>query len=335
MVGPDFDYRAEITSLQSEIESSGFRNVTYLRKGSSGIAFHVADTRSGEEALLKLTTGGGSSGLTLMNELDVVGARRHEAEGLNQVTGYPLGIAPEIFGLTPTMRGTAIRGPIPIRLGGKYGILLEWIQEAEVGRPGYHRLDKLIPEKFGSWTDLEILDIAAPFAYLLAQAHKKGIIYNDIGADKADHLYWDQPKHQLKVIDWANVMFMTDANFRGARMPYHDVRGLARLIYRMRTNADPTEIESTRQPNLLRDNLINTGHPELAILIAKCLADFPSHSSRIPSEEERPVSDGEGLYTAMEVAIRSLREKEARPKLVLNRPAERPARPGLHLRRPT
>src|SRR6266550_3447213 len=73
-----------------------------------------------------------------------------------------------------------------------------------------------------------------PFFALLAQAHEQGVIYNDTGRDKAEHLLWDAGRRQLKVIDWANAIDTTRASSTQTRRAYHDVVGCGELLLWMR-----------------------------------------------------------------------------------------------------
>lgn len=336
-MGPDVaaEQQRYRNSLEEEVRNCGFSEARYLRKGASGIGFYVVDTRTRQPALLKMAAAeSGSEAVTLTYELDVLTGRRPDTAGLSNIAGYPLAEVPEGVVPEPTMRGVAkLRSAGGfLHIGYKPALLLEWIEEAEIGQPGYHRLDRLIADKSGAWTDLEILDLVAPFAYLLARAHKKGVIYNDIGADKADHLYYDEQKHQLKVIDWANCVFMRDANYNGARQPFHDVTGLARLIYCMRTNADARALERSYNAQVLRDNLQRSGHPALAQLIYRSLIYTQTDHPERLSGEEAPITDGEGLYNAIAQLIRSFRGELREPELP---PVEAPPRQRLILRRPS
>lgn len=333
---PNLGINQEGYRFEQTIKNSGFSEARFLRKGASGLAYFVREERSGQVALLKMSPKvSGQAALTLHNELDVVTEGRRETRGLNQIAGYPLAEVPAGVILEPTMRGSAgiRRYEGFFRIDGLPAILLEWIEETSLDRRGYHRLDKLVPEKFRTWTDLEILDLVVPFAYLLAQCHRNGVIYSDADSDKADHFYYDENVHQLKVIDWANVIFTTDANYNGARGPYHDIAGLARLIYHMRTNEDRFRLERDRPPaELLRDNLLRENHPILSDIVYKSLSYFQN-----PQPDGPFILDGVVMYAAIEAGIRTLREPPpvAEPGIVIRGPQPQEPKPRIVINKPT
>lgn len=322
-----------LRSLQETVINSGrFSEVRYVGTGASGVTFRVTDRDSKTPALLKMAADTTPTS-DLLNEFNLA-AGRHSFVGLNQIASYPAAEVPANTVIKPTMRGLSnIRNGQEIFYigGGHQAILLEWLEEAKEGEPGYHRLDKLIAAKSKTWTDLEILEIIAPFAYLLAETHKKGVVYNDIGADKADHLYYDETKHQLKVIDWANMVDMHRASYDGSRKPYQDVEGLVQLIYRMRTGADPLRNKDFKDAKVLRSNLVRDKHLELAALVELCLVT-------------KKITDGSNLYKVIEFFINSFREKSRQQPIIGANPpppvtpdtppAVIPARPPIHITNP-
>ncbi|MDZ4672737.1 MAG: hypothetical protein SH821_17885, partial [Phototrophicales bacterium] len=57
----------------------------------------------------------------------------------------------------------------------------------------------------GRLPQLEMLMIADSLLDLLATAHTRDIVYNDVDAK---HLFWDRNTYRLKVIDWGNAVFL-------------------------------------------------------------------------------------------------------------------------------
>ncbi|MCL4238227.1 MAG: hypothetical protein KJ047_08250 [Anaerolineae bacterium] len=55
--------------------------------------------------------------------------------------------------------------------------------------------------------ELEILTIVDGLLDLLAYAHDRQVVYNDVDAK---HLFWDRADYRLKVIDWGNAVFLDE-----------------------------------------------------------------------------------------------------------------------------
>ena len=81
---------------------------------------------------------------------------------------------------------------------------------------------------------LELLRIAEQLVDLLAFAHGKGVVYNDIAAR---HLYWHRPSRRLTVIDWGNAVFYTEKTTNPHQIGIReDVKQFGEWLYFMRSN---------------------------------------------------------------------------------------------------
>jgi hypothetical protein len=157
-----------------------------------------------------------------------------------------------------------------VEVEGRVALVLEYLDPAE-----YQPLDELTRDH--GLTEYETLTTLLPFFSLLAAAHEQGVVYNDVGRDKADHLRWNAASRQLKVIDWANAIDTTRASSTQTRRPYHDVVGCGELALLVRLGAETPTSDS--------DALDGLG--ELGTLVRRCLnfADADSFATAQPLEQ--------------------------------------------------
>ncbi|HMM26784.1 MAG TPA: hypothetical protein PKD46_00695 [Aggregatilineaceae bacterium] len=80
---------------------------------------------------------------------------------------------------------------------------------------------RLLPE-------LESLVIVDRLLDLLAFAHEKNVIYNDVDAK---HLFWDRASYQLKVIDWGNAVFADEPGAPASASRARDIFQVGELLY--------------------------------------------------------------------------------------------------------
>lgn len=150
---------------------------------------------------------------------------RNERHALERLSGHPVLI--ELCG-----SGT-------FRVGGhthEY-IVLE-LAEGEVVEEAVLELakeDRQLPE-------LESLVIVDRLLDLLAFAHDRNVIYNDVDAK---HLFWDRSRYQLKVIDWGNAVFADEPGALTTATRASDIFQCGELLYfiftggmRLSTDAD-------------------------------------------------------------------------------------------------
>lgn len=81
--------------------------------------------------------------------------------------------------------------------------------------------DRLLPE-------LETLVIMDRLLDLLAFAHERQVIYNDVDAK---HLFWDRECYQLKVIDWGNAVFTDEPGALAPVSRATDIYQCGELLY--------------------------------------------------------------------------------------------------------
>ncbi|MDQ2809539.1 MAG: hypothetical protein M3Z04_21905, partial [Chloroflexota bacterium] len=185
--------------------------------GTSGSVFRALDRKTNRLVAIKVSHGEDSAKGSLLAE-DAALSEPRIAE-----VAEP--------GAAPTARRRVGR----LDPFGRVGLVLEWLDDS------YTSVEKLVREGDIRFTELQALRILAPLTHLLAEAHRAGYLYVDIDAQKADHLWWkvsrdeagSVPTYQLKVIDWANAIRMTDPSYVGDVTPAHDIAGVGQLLFYM------------------------------------------------------------------------------------------------------
>ncbi|MBN1681413.1 MAG: hypothetical protein JW966_14120 [Anaerolineae bacterium] len=76
--------------------------------------------------------------------------------------------------------------------------------------------------------DLETVVIFDRLLDLLAFAHDKQVIYNDVDAK---HLFWDRDNYRLKVIDWGNAVFVDEPGALTTVTRANDIYQCGELLY--------------------------------------------------------------------------------------------------------
>ncbi|MCC6799938.1 MAG: hypothetical protein IT325_07460, partial [Anaerolineae bacterium] len=94
--------------------------------------------------------------------------------------------------------------------------------------------NRLLPE-------LESLVIVDRLLDLLAFAHEKNVIYNDVDAK---HLFWDRASYRLKVIDWGNAAFTDEPGALASASRASDIFQVGELLYFIFTGGMRLAIES-------------------------------------------------------------------------------------------
>ena len=127
---------------------------------------------------------------------------------------------------------------------------------------------------------------------VLAVAHRAGVVCNDV---KAEHLFWDQGKKQIKMIDWGNAQFVSDGN----AVKQEDVFQCGQLMYYFVTGEEYGKEREEAQYKAKMARLENLVQPGLRVIIRKALR---------PDPKDRYIDAGE-LYSALNEYRRG-RERE-------------------------
>lgn len=109
-----------------------------------------------------------------------------------------------------------------------YYLTIEYVQAARVEEQAAS------PEKLGVEERLRIL---AAFFKLLAAAHRRGIVNNDVDLK---HLFWDKEAHRLTVIDWGNARLF--AGEAPARETAFDMQRSAEIVWALVTGQPPEQV---------------------------------------------------------------------------------------------
>lgn len=177
-------------------------------RGRSGETLRAYDTLNGDRpVVVKRPAPQDAPPMRAGQEVSI----RNERHALERLSGHPALI--ELCGT-----GT-------FRVGGhthEY-IVLE-LAEGEVIEETVLELakeDRQLPE-------LESLVIVDRLLDLLAYAHDRNVIYNDVDAK---HLFWDRSRYQLKVIDWGNAVFADEPGALATASRASDIFQCGELLY--------------------------------------------------------------------------------------------------------
>jgi len=141
-------------------------------------------------------------------------------------------------------------------------LIMGWAQgtELEARLRGLERIGEQLPLGEG----LEILD---QLANLLAHAHERDVVHNDIDAK---HLFWDEASRRLTVIDWANCALGSDA--KPIATAADDLHQFGELMHRILTGSTldtATRLGKERGWRVeMQDNKIN---PVLQGIVARAI----------------------------------------------------------------
>ena len=114
----------------------------------------------------------------------------HRAPGIERLAGHPV--------------LTELRGTGTFRVGGHSH---EYIAMDLAGGEIVESMVLDLAARGASLPELEILTIVDSLLDLLAHAHDRQVVYNDVDAK---HLFWDRASYRLKVIDWGNAVFLDE-----------------------------------------------------------------------------------------------------------------------------
>jgi hypothetical protein len=89
-------------------------------------------------------------------------------------------------------------------------------------------------------SELEVLVVVDHLLDLLAYAHDRQVIYNDVDAK---HLFWDRAAYQLKVIDWGNAVFTDEPGALPTVTRSTDIYQVGELLYFIFTGGNRLAVE--------------------------------------------------------------------------------------------
>ncbi len=147
--------------------------------------------------------------------------------------------------------------------------------------------------------ELETLVIIDSLLDLLAYAHEKLVIYNDVDAK---HLFWDRAAYRLMVIDWGNAVFPDEPGALPAVTRASDIYQVGELLYFILTGGNRLSVavddgdaffvnfgaDAEHIPARLQTILTRAVHPDLKRRYAtirelrQALAEY-----RLPLEKSR------------------------------------------------
>ncbi len=115
---------------------------------------------------------------------------RTERQALERLSGHPV--------------LTELRGSGTFRVGGQtHAYIVMDLAHGEI----VEQMVLAQARQGQTLTELETLVIMDRLLDLLAYAHEKQVVYNDVDAK---HLFWDRDTYSLKVIDWGNAVFLDE-----------------------------------------------------------------------------------------------------------------------------
>ncbi len=148
---------------------------------------------------------------------------RTEKQALERLTGHPV--------------LTELRGSGTFRVGGHTHEYI--VMDMAVGEI----VETLVLERAAQGEylpELEVLVIIDNLLDLLAHAHDRQVIYNDVDAK---HLFWDRANYRLKVIDWGNAVFTDEPGAPPAISRATDIYQVGELLYFIFTGGNRLAVE--------------------------------------------------------------------------------------------
>lgn len=177
-------------------------------RGRSGETLRAYDTLDGDRpVVVKRPAPQDAPPMRAGQEVSI----RNERHALERLSGHPVLI--ELCGTGTFRVGGHTHEYIVLELAE--GVVIEE-EVLELAKE-----DRQLPE-------LESLVIVDHLLDLLAYAHDRNVIYNDVDAK---HLFWDRSRYQLKVIDWGNAVFTDEPGALATATRASDIFQCGELLY--------------------------------------------------------------------------------------------------------
>ncbi|MBN1565028.1 MAG: hypothetical protein JXA10_14375 [Anaerolineae bacterium] len=181
---------------------------------------------------------------------------RTERQALERLAGHPV--------------LAALRGRGTFRVGGQtHEYIVMDLAQGEI----VENMVLALAEQHAFLPELETLVIVDRLLDLLAHAHDKQVIYNDVDAK---HLFWNRDTYRLTVIDWGNAVFLDEPGALPNVNRATDVYQVGELLYFILTGGNRLSVEvkdndtffvnfgpdSQRIPARLQTLLTRAVHPD-------------------------------------------------------------------------
>ncbi len=193
-------------------------------RGRSGETLRAYDTQDGDRpVVIKRPAPRDAPPMRAGQEVSI----RTERQALERLSGHPV--------------LTELRGGGTFRVGGhmhayivmdraRGRIVEEMVLEAA-------RRGERLPE-------LEVLVIVDRLLDLLAYAHDRQVIYNDVDAK---HLFWDRETYRLQVIDWGNAVFLDEPGALPTANRASDIYQCGELLYFILTGGSRLTVTTSEE----------------------------------------------------------------------------------------
>ena len=177
-------------------------------RGRSGETLRAYDTQNGDRpVVVKRPAPQDAPPMRAGQEVSI----RNERHALERLSGHPVLV--ELCGSGTFRAGGHTHEYIVLELAE--GVVVEE-EVLELAKE-----DRQLPE-------LESLVIVDSLLDLLAYAHDRNVIYNDVDAK---HLFWDRENYRLKVIDWGNAVFADEPGAVPTATRASDIYQCGELLY--------------------------------------------------------------------------------------------------------
>ncbi len=251
-------------------------------RGRSGETLRAYDTLDGDRpVVIKRPAPQDAPPMRAGQEVSI----RNEKQALERLSGHPV--------------LAELRGSGTFRVGGQshdyivmdlaHGQIVENMV-LELAQQGQH-----LPE-------LETLVIIDNLLDLLAYAHEKLVIYNDVDAK---HLFWDRDAYHLTLIDWGNAVFPDEPGALPSVTRASDIYQVGELLYFVLTGGNRLSVavddgdaffvnfgaDAEHVPAKLQTILTRAVHPDLKRRYVTMAVDWRAFGERRDGRDPYPGRD--------------------------------------------